>query len=317
MNGSYDLRFPTSPQDCAVLVALPLTYADFETDLLAFSSLDVRSTRGDYSARMAGENATLGWERHGSKISDLCNALFEIAALVGVDAYPQATLADISEAATRKSVLVILAHWRGVEVMSADLKCGAYDELERHCSAFTSRVSVAVRLAVHRTKSASEGRFEPYRLADCLNEEVVLNSEFGSGSSDDVGIGAHDRIPWWQIRNRDALDDFLSPFLVPGNCLELRDGYHKAGKIAQALPQDWCGLIELSACHSSYLGSTIQRGYHNTRRMITNERSKHPQICIPELCETFARLPGSKKNYAAIRAVVFNSYIPSVLAKRE
>jgi hypothetical protein len=76
-----DFREPTSPRDCAVLIAPPLTREDFEADIAAAQkSVPARQARGDYAFRMVsqpdhGGNVEKAWREDGVVVADLCQRL--------------------------------------------------------------------------------------------------------------------------------------------------------------------------------------------------------------------------------------------------
>jgi len=111
---------------------------------------------------------------------------------------------------------------------------------------------------------------------------------------------------------RDALDATLPGVLAPGNCVEFRDGVHKAVVLSTALPDSWSGIVELSVCHSMGLALALRAGRQD-RRVITNEKRKFLDRVVPELRETWLRLAGMPSAYVPLRACVAHAYGSSIL----
>ena len=117
MPGPEDMLTPTPPADCALLIAMPLTLDEFESDLKMWPE------RGEYARSLASNTrcASDAWIRFGQAVAELGQDLISLANNIGVAVYPRATLSDINRAASDRKVLIILGHYKGPKLEAADL----------------------------------------------------------------------------------------------------------------------------------------------------------------------------------------------------
>ncbi|MDX0722653.1 hypothetical protein GOD64_28235 [Sinorhizobium medicae] len=276
------------PSDCALLVAIPLTREEFLRDVEVATATDLRQARGDYAYRIASSSrdgdAKAAWVTDGLPVAELCHDLINDARQYG--------LRQVSERADREQfrralnsgakVVLLVAHRRGAEMLTRDILVGSgqqlIDNLDHHGS------DLGRELACYLAKSQPEG---PKAIRRVLNEFIGR-----AESPDDV---------------RDLIDHACSRHVVPGSCVELRDGYHKDHEIATWIPSDWRGVFDLGVCHSVRLALALksQRG---DRQVITNEAEKEPSRCLREMREAVVRLAVKPSHYASLRGEIFRDY---------
>ncbi|WP_298854708.1 hypothetical protein [uncultured Ruegeria sp.] len=271
--------------DIAILTAVPLTLDDFRADIAARSHRDVRAVRGDYAATgLAGrrdDSLEAAWGGARAQVAELVTRLFEGLdpsrfAYVTTDARSE----DIYKAtATGAKVLLVLAHWRGPGVAENDLRLGMLKRIE------DTLPEVGTFLRVHRYSDHLE---DLAYLADALSDWVH-------------------QTPSLAITRRTALEDAAPDHVVPGNCLELRDGFHKAEDVALQLDEAWSGVCELVICHSEYLALALKEG-RDDRLIITNQTAKDPFRVLPEVREMLLRAQLSPFAYCDERASVFEIF---------
>ena len=280
-----------SPSDCALLVAVPLTAEEFETDVLMAVDSDPSIARGDFAFGMTRTiGARNAWAEIGNRIAELCSGLIDDAQRVGVrHVSARATLEGFEEAfASGATVVLMVAHWREPDVvMTSDLRNGTREFLVRLLE--DSSDEFCVRLLEHRpTRSYTDA--QDLRFArDWLSGFLRLVDE-----------------PELEAA-RDELDRRLAGYLVPGNCLELRDGYQKVTTLVDRIPSEWAGIIDLGVCHSLRLAQALKNGRAD-RAILTNEHARFPERCIPEMRETLLRLSVEPCKYLEKRSTVFNLY---------
>ncbi len=312
MNKYNLIKKITHPNDCSLLIALPLDYDSFKKDVkMSMPVIPARYARGDYAFKMVNAlsktNVEKAWDKYGSVVASLCRDLISDAKSVGVMIYENATrerLIQITEAGT--PVLVIVAHWRGSRVLAADIRI---DEFWNSLTAIKKSSDRFERNIFERLESlVSDTTLVPKAsvLADSISSAICMEAGYQNPKPDDNYMNDPERLIAIG-RIRDRVDTLFPNFLVPGNCLELRDGYHKASEIAGMFHKHWSGIVELAVCHSVYLAEAIKSGRDNCR-VITNEQAKHPERCIQELRETFLSLSLGNQNYIKLRLKIFADY---------
>ncbi|WP_299960950.1 hypothetical protein [uncultured Roseobacter sp.] len=273
------------PGDIAILTAVPMTLEDFRADIAARAETDVRDVRGDYSqTALAGRrdgDIHASWVDTRAHVAELVQGLFE-----GLDrsdfafTTTEARSEDIYKATlTGAKVILILAHWRGSNVTSNDLRPGVLGAIDGSLS------EVSHFLATHRySRQLGDHAY----LADALSDWV------------------HDR-PGLEIARRTALEHAAPEHIVPGNCLELRDGFHKAPDLALQFVEEWSGVCELVICHSEYLALALKEDRQD-RLMITNKTAKDPFRVLPEIREILLRSTLGPFAYCNERSKVFETF---------
>ena len=306
----------TRPSECAVLVAVPLSREQFEQDVAAAQTeIPAEHSRGDYAVRMArkdhyGGDLAKAWDEDGAVVANLCLKVIEDARSVGAHTYASATPETLSDAIRSGAhVIILIAHWKGSRILATDIRIPPFKEFVGGPRP-SHRLQRTVWDTLNRGIREDGGRLRSSVIADQLNRLMCREAgyeiddgdwldfdEFMDGPEDRANIGAA----------RDQFDDEFAGIVVPGNCLELRDGYRKGKAVAGMFPDHWGGLVELCVCTSMSLAFAIKQG-RDDRRIITNERAKDPERCLPELRETLLRLASGTHEYAALRGKVFAEY---------
>lgn len=320
MNGDDLFRITTRPYQCALLIAPPLDLASFEKDVeMAGPQIPAREARGDYALQMVKAlprpDAKTAWRKDGKIVAALCRELISDAQSLKVKVYEKATREGLIEATKEGvSVVVLVAHWRGSRVSATDLRIealpAALERLQTSSDPFERSLLERLNLIVSNCTSVLKASI----LADLISTAICQEAGYPCERADDGFMNAPHRARAIGAV-RDRLDALHPEFLVPGNCLEFRDGYHKAAAVADMFPEDWGGVVELAVCHSLYLAEAIKSG-RNDRRVLTNELSKQPERCLPELRETFLRLSLEDQNYIKLRLEIFAAYSQAVSSSR-
>ena len=298
MVGPFERMVSTS--DCALLVAVPLTVEEFESDVLAAVVSDTSKARGDYAFGMARNVGVQGaWNDNGKRIAELCECLIDDARRLGFRyVSARATGHTFAQAfGSGATVVLIVAHWREPGfIVASDLRAET-PELVEKIAADTSD-EFCVRLAMHRPS-------RPYTASDESATRFArdwLLGFIGSFNERDLDGAC------------DELDRRLAGSLVPGNCLELRDGYHKADTLVGRIPSEWAGIVDLGVCHSLRLAQSLKDN-RDDRAILTNEHARYPDRCIPEMRETVHRLAAEPCQYIYLRSEIFKVY--SALAEKD
>jgi hypothetical protein len=288
---------PARPQDCALLVAVPLTRDAFLADVALATADDPGTARGDYAFNMAYQghkgDAEAAWQADGLAVAKLASDLIEDARDSGFRYVSE----DTDGAAFRQcmgsgaSTILIVAHRRGAEVFDWDIRPGLHDQLLEVLS------EPAPPFALRLSQSLAG-----LDLADAKVVRRGLNAFIASEQEPDDDT-------------RDVLDALLRGGLVPGSCVELRDGYYKDAELADRMPPDWKGVIELSVCHSVRLAVALKQA-RKDRHIITNEAQKQPSRCLREMREAVLRLAHKPQPYVPLRAHIFCEYSEMLRGKQ-
>lgn len=284
-----------SPSDCALLVAVPLTREDFLSDAAMATAEDVALARGDYAFRMVsvGHNgdAEAAWRSDGLPVAELCRDLIDEAGNRGfryvTDRADRMTFMEAMRSGALVTMLV--AHRRGANVLTRDIRLGLRDRLSE---AFVDPTN----------QSAA-------RLAQCL-----AGVDLSDAKAIRRGFNAFIEESPDRDDARDELDSLLADDLVPGSCVEFRDGYHKDAEVASWIPSEWKGIIELGVCHSIRLALALKQRRQN-RHIVTNEAEKEPSRCLREMHEAVLRLALEPQPYVSLRAMIFAQYSSTLRRK--
>lgn len=306
---------PTSPSECAVLVAPPLSREAFLEDVaMAQKTVPASRSRGDYALQLASKPQYQGdidqaWLTDGAVVAQLCKEVITDAKAAGVRTYEAATTHCIVDAvANGARVVIIIAHWKGSRVKASDIRIKAIATIASTAS--TCVFGATIRSRLFELLERKAGSLRAAEIADELSKAVCSAAGYPIESGSFVDLDSYMNDPGRAGKigaARDQLDALFPDLLVPGNCLELRDGLHKQNTISKLFVQEWSGIVELCVCFSMELALAIKNGRQD-RRLITNERAKDPERCLPELQETIVRLSSCRENYAVLRAKVFRQY---------
>jgi len=301
MNSPSDLRTATSPSECALAVALPLTFEAFCADVDAGATMD-------YSHGMLlGRSHERAWSESAAPVAAACAALVEFARQVGIEVVPEARLPDIASLFTRFPVVTVVAHWRGAFLQGSDVLVEASALLDRF-RVGTDELSrnLAARLG-ERVSAKADAALERSALAEWLNRSVISSPEPLPGCvpiDATVTFLADDL--WLESEHRRRIDEAFPDGIRRGNRLELRDGLHSAEAIAKCVPARWSGIIDLVNCHSAYLAETV-KDRRPQRRVIRASRPIDPRVRLRIQKYLYRSISRGDGNYAALLAAIFRS----------
>lgn len=233
-------------RDVGLLVAVPVERDSFCQRV---------SAKSDFVGKYVG-NPARGWsDDYEPNVARPVNQLIDYASSNGAKVVRNATLSDLTGLVQRRSVVLLIAHWKGPEIKVEDLP-GDPDSLWPHLDGSASPVAawlrqerVGRRSGVHEILSdALDQPFPPpYVGADIYSESVITR----------------------RTRIRDDLNDLFAGLLVPGNRLELFDDLHSRQAIAQAIPEGFRGFLDLVSCNSMVLADYLS-GRHRRRFRIAH-----------------------------------------------
>lgn len=294
-----DLR-PTPPADCGLVLALPSSIEAIERALQG-------GPYSDYVGRAASiGNAEAIWNRGFRAVADAVNRFAGGAARHGVFVREQATLDDLALVFSSKTVVTVVAHWRGPQISKADLLLEPSVIIERLRQDEADLPSLFREGASPNwfewLKSSDNETVRRSRLAELLNTRlsqrpVLAPPAPGTKWCVDAITLRHE--------NRSALERWWPSAFAPGNRLELADGLHSVDTIASVVPDQWAGIADLSNCQSAQLIDSIKRTREGETRedriVIANELETNPIRRLALLKETYNILSTGNANYAAVR----------------
>ena len=233
-------------RDVGLLVAVPVERDSFYQRL---------SAKSDFVGKYAG-NPAKGWSQdYEPNVARPVNQLIDYASAYGAEVVPNATLSDLTGLCQRRSVVLLIAHWKGPEIKAEDLPADPdslwpnLDGSDSPVAAWFRQERMSSRSSIQSTLSnALDQPFPPSHVgADIYSESVITR----------------------RTRIRDDLSDLFAGLLVPGNRLEFFDGLHSRQAIAQAIPEGFHGFLDLVSCNSMVLADYLS-GRHRRRFRIAH-----------------------------------------------
>lgn len=298
--GKQSSIFDVSVQDTALLVALPLTKEEFLRDVENYQAPDARVAKGDYAVQLMAHQleTDLGevWDCHGAKVAALAERLFDDAKNLDVPRIVErANLESLSEvAADGARLILVVAHWRDYEIHATDTRPGFEANLEAYVRGNSCADAHDLGAWLTAQRQRHRGHFASRELENALTEHFLKPTA-----------------PELRQKRRLLLEQAANTTLFPGYRLELRDGMHSAAECAQAIPDDWFGLIDLTVCHSYALAHALKAS-RNDRFCVTNEHSKLPERVLSELRMILSLVACWPIDYRQIRQQV-HIYISSMI----
>jgi hypothetical protein len=312
-----DLTTPTRPEECALLVAVPLTRNAFLSDL-------EDTTRHDFARFVTGigEPAT-AWCEQGYFFAELVKRVMDTAESYGVRVVREARLSDVTDTFSDfPAVVTIVAHWRGADLAGRDIRGEPKEIVERIANALsgqTARNAVSELLGGFQANLsavlAHEDRDERRSFfAKLLNEQILESNRLLPFFLPPVGVETTVVSDLWlRTWNRDFLDACAGGLILPGNRLELRDGLHDTRAIAACVPEAWSGQVDLTVCHSALLGQVIKDG-RSDRRFALRKKPVDILLSLTVLLLLYRDIGTGSHNYLARLAALFRELMKELRA---
>jgi hypothetical protein len=302
---------PTAPAACGLALALPMNFA-------AVESAAQGGAYADYVARAASlGSARRVWEHGFDKVSAAATKLVGEAAQLGVVVAANATLEDVRSLFERCAVVTIVAHWRGAEIDTADIRLAPELIVER-LEGERSQTAALIRDGLapdwkSEILQADGTAARKSRLAEALDRRMRQEPYLVAPAE---GVEWHMDEITLRHANRAALDDWWPEAFAPGNRLELADGLHAPQTIAAIVPSAWAGIADLSNCQSAQLIESIKQ-VRSDRVVIANERETHPLRRMALLCVIYELLAKRTMNYAQARVALSEAMTARASPKRQ
>jgi len=286
---------PTPPHLCGLAVALP-------SDLSAIERALAGGPFADYVGRGAirGGASVLWAEGFGAVANAVCT-LVDGASRLGVMVQQDATLEDLGRLFANRSVVTLVAHWRGPQLTKQDLLTDP-NVIGGRLAEEQSALPILFRTGLasdwwESLKKASTDAALPSRLAEFLDRRL---SQLPPLKSPPPGTSWHMDLITLRHENRAALDEWWPQAFKPGNRVELADGLHPPEVMGAIVPDSWMGIADLSNCQSAQLVSAIKQ-HRCDRVVIANQYETKPLRRLTLLTVIYDLLSKSAINYADAR----------------
>lgn len=294
----------TKPEDCVLLVALPLTQLEFEEDLV------------DPTMDYVQNSLLKHWADQGrmpEKIASYTQDLILHAQKLGVQVYPRASLMNLSDAfRSGRRVLTLLAHWKGPKVCESDLL--DLDAILQHIEEKIQQDDDPVTLALKRAATSLEidltslysERERNYKvLIDIFNQMIEHETFFIRAYQPNTHTWVFKQ-ELQSILNREILNQWLDVKIIkPGNQVELRDGLHSPTEIQALMPNPFqIEVIDFTLCKATPLRMIVP----NSVRVATAQYYRHPIIDSLMLQALYSILDQTKSHYIDVLSNIHVQY---------
>jgi hypothetical protein len=223
----------------ALLLGLPVSEAQFG-QCLATSDF------------LRGNTHLADWQTYYAAVASRVLELDSCAEQCGFAVFSAARLADVTRATQKYATVVVLSHWKGPDFQEDDL-------LENDVSLYLDRLKNGGAPAVELARRELSALASPCRndLLSVLSRALNCESAIEAEMSRDGDVANCDFTRSCFVR--DELDDLFEGVMRPGNRIELADGMHSKEVFAKAVAPCFAGMLDLTTCTSSHLGSYLGR----------------------------------------------------------
>lgn len=238
-----------SPAECALAVALPLTFREFEED--------AGSTERDFVRSFiegSGRSLRDAWDEvYEPKVVHVFERVASRAREVGATVVAGATAASLHELLERFPVVCLVAHSVLSSVEPADVL--RPDAILRIIDAGDSIVARHLQTILGEQRPPTGEEVELRRYLATFLESSLAETRAWFAS---VVRKAHPGTRGLHV-NRVMLEECFGDALRRSGLLELRDGMQTLDDLLAAIPADFAGVLDLSVCNSVALGEPIKR----------------------------------------------------------
>jgi hypothetical protein len=284
--------WPLSSQRIAIVLAIPVAWEEFR---------DRAAAAWDYGRQvLRGRSPKQAFEAVYLPVCTAASRLLARASAMDLSVRRNADLNGLRSAVATHDVVILVAHWRGSRVESGDF-VGDWREATK---AAASAGPLAEILRPFLSAPAGPEPEMRAALAAALNsciESRRLSRYFPSGVGDAIAVD-----PWiHETLSREVVDACFGGSLLAGNQLELADGLHSMGTVADAIGGGYHGVLDLSCCTSSILGTYLKIVCGDALDVILGE-----QLIVPgpqlQLIEAVLEIIQNDPNleYARVRRTV-------------
>jgi hypothetical protein len=266
MNDS--LLKPATPRDCAIAVAIPLTFDQFCTELSEWPDKDfAHSFIRSYPKQSAANVWSAALDSIAGRVLDILREVSEL----GVYVHWNTKLDDLCRLFAEYRVVTVLTHWRPGWVFPNHVMDAR--RLADKVAEGTSRVGVLLREQLAQDWADSktteiEEKAYGIRFSRAANQLLKIGNFGPSGCppSWHQSLNSSYRVH----ANRVVLDQEFPSELVPGNRAQFFDGMRSAKELASIVPRNFRGVFDLTVCNSVMVAEEVKR--HGRVTCLANER---------------------------------------------
>lgn len=231
--------------ECAIAVALPLTFAELAADLEAPGHDFARSM-----IEGSGRDLREAWDEiYEPQVVRACDQLEMAARSVGATVVLGATLRDVAHLAAIFPVVGLVAHSVQTPITAMDII-----EPEGILAVIDAGESIVARQLRRRLEAGPRSLHDSERVAAFLDDALVETRDWMS-----VPARRERRERPSPHLERVLLERCFGFALRPAPLLELRDGLVTLTALEAAIPSDFGGVLDLAVCNSIAIGELLKR----------------------------------------------------------
>ena len=280
------------PQDCALAVCIPTTWNQFKADVAGGNRWDfARSIMRPYQGHRPQEV----WETIVEPAIDLVKIAVETVARLGVYVQLRSPLSELPGLCRAFRVVTVLTHWRSGELFADQIQDA--DGLLRRLQAANGRAAQAVRASWEERQGMipMHANLETFADSFCSAGNAILATADLSPSAYPT-LWHRSSLEAYRVHaNRSVMDWEFADDLVPGTRAEFADGMHAVPAFAEAIPQDFEGVLDLTMCNSLMACEEIK--LYRTLTCIGNERRTPLRLRAEIYSETIRVLGETETSY--------------------
>jgi hypothetical protein len=278
------MALPGCLKDCVLVFGTPISREEFERACQ-------RIPRADYVANLLGVDGDpeKAWHSLYATVAETAQQLIAVASALGAVVCREATLSDLAYATIHREVVILMAHFKGFDVVQEDL----VGPLDRIIAAIESGSHPALAYFKQVTR-------EPGSLVDAFNI-AVMDRKLLSYLPRPLEDAGRLSISVGRVLCRDLLDEAFAELIRPGNQIELFDGLHSPGAVERAIWSEFKGELDLTLCNSVALATYIDLRRRNLVRHLHWPDLVDPVPQFILIGETLRRLSRQGGSYIALR----------------
>jgi hypothetical protein len=265
-----------TPNDCALLITIPLTEHDFLSDLQSSDKDFVKNwAEIQRLARDEDLTDTALWEIYSSRVRDYVLGSADEIKSLGVRVVFNTTLEDLAEVFLEKEVITLEAHWFSPKLKVEDFKDP--NSFVKSLSESDEMVAKALRKNLFSNKTDLSSFSENIDEDDfdylVRGINTILSGYHSKGRRPaPVTVASKDKKAeeeiWIQL-NRFALEKTF-PDEIEKKCrIEMFDGLYSIEDFAREVPAHFDGVIDLTVCNSELAGKDVKQ-YCSDCLVLTN-----------------------------------------------
>jgi len=252
-----------TPRDCALLLAIPMSKAEFLADLRTGADKDLAKSL-ERRLSCAGKEI---WQDVFSHLVRLIDEVAAKSAALGVEVLRQVRLSDLRPIIASHRVITLVAHWRFLGLEPADiLDVGALkDQVEARASGAGEDQHPVESLlwAQAEIRNAESAQV----LASAINRLLVSGQHHYQWVPGDAKKGPCPEAGLTRV----LLEETFLGIIRPGKCIELADGLCSVWDFIARVPCGYDGTMDLTVCNSLILGEAAKRARPSTTFIVNRQ----------------------------------------------